>query len=250
MSSRIQLTHRQPLKALTDELISLYDELPGILFWIKDSELRLLEVNSAFALWVNLPKEAIIGKTDADLYFPELAKGFMADDESVIRTGKPIVRKGELLTNRYGVPEWRSITKRPVRDQRGLVIATIGISRPLETDHDQLPPPYSALVHLIEHARAHLHQGIDVPQLASRACTSVATLNRLFRRHLRLAPGEFLRQMRLNRACRLLQDSPLNITEIAAQCGYESPAAFTRAFRKQMQTSPSSYRQQNPRAFP
>jgi AraC-like DNA-binding protein len=234
------------VQALTKELISLYDELPGILFWIKDADLRILEVNTAFAVWVNLPKSAIIGKTDADLYFPELAKGFMDDDETVIRTGQAIVRKGELLTNRFGIPEWRSTTKRPVLDPNGKAVATIGISRPLPSDFDRLPAPFEALARLILHAREALADGVDVPALAAKGSLSLATLNRLFRRHLRLSPGEFLHQLRISRACRLLQDSPLNITEIAQQCGYESPAAFARAFRQKMLMSPSAFRAQQP----
>lgn len=232
------------LRALGRELISLYDELPGILFWIKDADLRILEVNTAFAVWVNRPKDAIRGKTDADLYFPELAKGFMDDDETVIRTGQAIMRKGELLTNRFGVPEWRSTTKRPVINATGRTIATIGISRPLQTGFDRLPAPFKSLAGLILHARESLAEGVDVPSLATQAGLSIATLNRLFRRHLRLSPGDFLQQLRISRACRLLQESPLNVTEISQACGYESPAAFARAFRQKMLVPPSAYRRQ------
>lgn len=233
------------VRALASELISLYEELPGILFWIKDADLRILEVNAAFTIWVNRPKEAILGKTDADLYVPELAKGFMVDDETVIRTGQPIMRKGELLTNRFGVPEWRSTTKRPVVNAQGRTVATIGISRPLQSDFDRLPAPFERLARLILHARESLADGIDVPTLAAKAGLSMASLNRLFRRHLRLAPGEFLQHLRISRACRLLHESPLNITEISQACGYESAAAFARAFRQKMLVPPSAYRQQH-----
>jgi AraC-like DNA-binding protein len=235
-------SHSGTLQNLAAELISLYDELPGILFWMKDAQLRLLEVNTAFAIWVNLPKCSILGKTDADLYFPELARGFMTDDAAVLRTGKAITRKGELLTNRFGIPEWRSISKRPVFDNTGKTVATIGISRPLQAGQEPLPAQFEAIRRIMVQARAALAEGIDVPQLAAWAGMSPATLNRLFRKHLKISPGDFLRQMRISRACRLLQDSPLNITEISQHCGYESPAAFTRAFGNQMQMAPKLFR--------
>ncbi|WP_309386021.1 AraC family transcriptional regulator [Cerasicoccus frondis] len=224
-------------------VISLFDVVPDVLFWFKDRNLRIWRLNHSFADRVKLSKEEIIGKTDADLYFPELARVFMADDEQVMRTGKPIWRKVELLTNRWGGVEWRSTTKLPVRGQAGKIVGTTGISQPLTESPDRLPPEYRAFSHIIEYCRDNLAEGVDVEQMASHAGMSLATLTRRFRKHLQISPGEFLAQLRLSRACQLLGDSPLNVTEISLECGYESPAAFSRAFRRQMQLSPREYQQ-------
>ena len=221
---------------------SLLDELPDVLFWVKDRDLRILALNQTFADRVNLPKADIIGKTDAELYFPEMARVFMGDDRKVMRTGVAIHRRVELLANRFGGVEWRSTTKLPVFDENDTVIGTTGISRPLHGATDQLPPPYRAISELIEYCREHLSEGIDVEHMATQAGMSVATLARRFRQHLNLSPGEFLSQLRSSHACKLLTDSPFNISEIAHQCGYESPAAFSRAFQKQIRLSPSAYR--------
>ena len=212
------------------------------LFWIKDPQLRIVAINPAFAERVNLPEADILGKTDADLYFPELARVFMADDRRVIETGQPIHRKFELLANRFGGVEWRSTTKLPLLDDHGKIVGTTGISRPLRAGSDPLPAPYAAFARIVEYAREHLGDGVDVPDIARHAGMSVATLARRFRAHMRLSPGEFLAQLRISRACKLLTDSPLNVVEIAIDCGYESPSAFSRAFRRQMQMSPTAYR--------
>ena len=97
----------------------------------------------------------------------------------------------------------------------------------------------------MDYAREHLGDGVDVPQIARHAGMSVATLARRFRTHMRLSPGEFLAQLRISRACKLLTDSPLNVVEIAIDCGYESPSAFSRAFRRQMKMSPTAYRRRS-----
>jgi len=226
---------------LAPSLLDLFEDFPRTLFWVKDRSLRIVRINRAFAERVNFGPDEIIGKTDADLYFPELARVFMADDRQVLRTGKGIHRKFELLANRYGGLEWRSTTKLPLR--RGdRIIGTTGISRPLDLGKDALPASYQALSRIVEHARDQLAGGIDVPAVARHAGMSVATLNRRFREHMRLSPGEFLAQLRISRACRLLRESPLNVMEIALDCGYESPSAFSRAFRRQMKMSPSAYR--------
>lgn len=227
---------------LAESLIELFKDLQDTLFWIKDVRLRIVAINPAFAERVNLTEPEILGKTDADLYFPELARVFMADDRHVIQTAQPIHRKFELLANRFGGVEWRSTTKLPLFNTKGQVVGTTGISRPLQAGGEHLPAPYAAFSHIVEYARAHLSEGVDVPQIASHAGMSVATLARRFREHLQLSPGEFLAQLRISRACKRLADSPMNVTEISIDCGFESPSAFSRAFRRQMKMSPSAYR--------
>jgi len=226
-----------------EALFELFDELDEVLFWVKDGEHRIAALNQAFAERVNRPVAAILGKTDADLYFPELAQVFLADDARVLRTGEAVRRKVELLTTRFGGVEWRSTTKLPLRDKRGRVIGTTGISRPLPSSGESLPAPYRAFASIIEYARRHLAEGVSVRAIAKEAGMSVATLERRFGEHFRLTPSGFLTRLRVSRACELLRDTPLNMTEIAEACGYESPAAFSRAFRREMGESPSRFRE-------
>lgn len=227
---------------LSEAVTSLFEDLPETLFWVKDRRLRIVSLNAAFAERVNLRKEEILGKTDADLYFPELARVFMADDREVIETGRPLHRKVELLANRFGGVEWRSTTKLPLIGTNGKIIGTTGISRPLSSPGEPLPTPHEAFARIVDYARERLAEGVDVPAIARHAGMSVATLSRRFRVHMRLSPGEFLAQLRVSRACKLLSDSPLNIGEIAMRCGYENASAFSRAFRRQLKTSPTAYR--------
>jgi len=233
-----------------ESFAALFEDIQDVLFWMKDCQLRILRLNQAFADRVKLSKTEIIGKTDAELYLPEMARVFMEDDRQVLKTGQPIRRKVELLTNRWGGVEWRSTTKQPVFDHTGHIVATTGISRPLAESADHLPPEYQALSRTIEACRRRLPEGVDAQSMADHAGMSLSTLTRRFREHLRLSPGEFLAQLRLSRACQLLEDSPLNVTEIALECGYESPAAFSRAFRRQMGRSPREYRQGQGKSYP
>ena len=239
---RVGLFHSIDSLTLGEAVTSLFENLPETLFWIKDRRLKIAFLNTAFAERVNLPKKEILGKTDADLYFPELARVFMADDREVIATCRPLHRKVELLANRFGGVEWRSTTKLPLLGTKGEVVGTTGISRPLGSSGEPLPAPHAAFASIIEYARGQLAEGVDVPAIARHAGMSVATLNRRFRFHMRLSPGEFLAQLRVSHACKLLSDSPLNIGEVAMDCGYENPSAFSRAFRRQLKTTPTAYR--------
>jgi len=225
-----------------DSILALFDELDDVLFWVKDSSHRITALNRAFAERVKLPPFEILGKTDAELYYEELAQVFMDDDQRVLESGEPMRYKVELLTSRYSGVEWRNTTKLPVVNSDGRVVGTTGISRPLPNSSDALPGPYRAFGAIVEFARSNIGMRVTVKQIAEQAGMSIATLERRFREHLKLSPRAFLAQMRLSLACQLLRDTPLNMEEIALECGYESPAAFSRAFRREMGSSPSGFR--------
>jgi AraC-like DNA-binding protein len=226
-----------------ETVVRLFNQLEDVLYWVKDETHRITALNRAFAERVKLSPDRILGKTDGDLYYPELAAVFMADDRYVLETGRSIRRKIELLTSRHGGIEWRTTTKLPLRDAGGRVIGTTGISRPLPDSVEALPGPYRAISKIAEFARRHLSERVSVGDIARESGMSVATLERRFKKHFQLSPSVFLSQLRVSRACELLRDTPLNITEIALECGYDSPAAFSRAFRRATKQSPRGYRE-------
>jgi PAS domain S-box-containing protein len=228
---------------VVETLVELFEEFPETLFWIKDAELRIVGLNQAFADRVGRPRREILGRTDAAFYFAEMAKVFMEDDARVIRTGEPVLNKTELLANLDGEIEWRLTTKRPLRDNNGTIWGTTGISRPLLRDGESLPEPYQAFDALVQTMRENLTTGLALGEIARRVGMSRATLGRRFGQAFGISPGAFMQQLRLSRACRCLTHSTDSITEISMACGYESAAAFTRAFRRQMGVAPSGYRQ-------
>ena len=71
----------------------------------------------------------LIGKTDFDVFSGEHASAALRDERQIIRTGEPIVGKVELETYGGRTDTWVSTTKMPLRDQRGRIIGTFGISR-------------------------------------------------------------------------------------------------------------------------
>ena len=55
-------------------------------------------------------------------------------------------------------------------------------------------------------------------------------------------PMQYLNRMRFEKACTLLRDTRLPITEIAFECGYSSSQYFTETFKKYARMAPSAYR--------
>lgn len=229
---------------LPKALVRLFEEFPDTLFWVKDRALRIVAVNEAFVERVGRCREDIIGETDAAFYFAEMARVFMEDDARVMETGQPIIDKTELLANQFGEVEWRQTTKLPLFDATGNIYGTAGISCPLMKEEGQLPAHYRTFDGVVRTMRQNLDKAPGLEEIARQAGMSRATLTRRFREALGVSPGVFLQQLRLSRACHLLAASLETVTQIALSCGYESPAAFARAFQRQTGTSPRDYRRQ------
>lgn len=57
-----------------------------------------------------------------------------------------------------------------------------------------------------------------------------------------VSPHKYLIGRRIDRACQLLRDTRLSLTEIAMRTGFSTPSHFSTAFRTRMGVSPRDYR--------
>lgn len=80
--------------------------------------------------------------------------------------------------------------------------------------------------------------------LSRRAAMGRTTFAERFRDVVGETPHQYLTLWRIQNARRLLAESTLNLARIADRVGYESPASFSRAFKRTMGWSPGAYREQ------
>ena len=99
--------------------------------YFKDLRSRFLLVSAGWMATAAPDRtvEEIIGKTDFDVFSKEHAAAAFEDEQQIIRTGEAIVGKLERETFHNGTSPWVSTTKMPLRDERGQIIGTFGISR-------------------------------------------------------------------------------------------------------------------------
>jgi AraC-like DNA-binding protein len=218
----------------------LFDFLEDVVFWIKDRAGRYRWINAANFLNLGLSRrEDVLGKTDFDLLPAHLAAQFRADDERVLH-GQVIVNRVELIGGFEHTARWSVTFKLPLRDARGRIVGTVGITRPLKSggeDWHGMP-----LGGVIGYVRDRFREPLDNAQLARVAGLSQRTFERRFRRHYGLSPQQYIKRVRVRTACRALVYSDQSIAAIAAEHGFPDQSYFTREFRDVVGQTPSDYR--------
>ncbi len=109
-------------------LRDLMDFIPDVIYF-KDKKGRFIMVNQAHARGLGVKPEALVGKTDFDLFSKNRARKMVQDDARVMDTCTPIIDKVERATRPDGVDNYVSTTKIPRYDDKGKVIGLIGITR-------------------------------------------------------------------------------------------------------------------------
>jgi PAS domain S-box-containing protein len=114
-------------------LRTLIDNLPDCIY-AKDIVGRKTMANPADLknLRCKFESEAV-GKSDFDLFPPDIAEKFWADDQLVLK-GQPALNREEFLFDEQGRKHWLMTSKLPLRDQNGKIIGLVGIGRDITKD--------------------------------------------------------------------------------------------------------------------
>jgi two-component system sensor histidine kinase/response regulator len=110
-------------------LRTLIDNLPDFIY-VKDRESKFLLANQAAAHVMGVARaEDLLGKSDFDFHSKELAAGYFAAEQEVMRTDEPLVNRQEATLDSHGRHIDVLTTKVPLRDSDGHVIGIVGINR-------------------------------------------------------------------------------------------------------------------------
>ena len=85
------------------------------------------------------------------------------------------------------------------------------------------------------------NQPVDMRRLAASLRMSYRHFRRLFQQCTGVPPGQYLLNLRINRAKRLLEE-PLTIAEVAYRAGFSDPYYFSRLFKQKTGVSPKKWR--------
>jgi PAS domain S-box-containing protein len=108
---------------------ALLNNIPDYIYF-KDLESRFLRINKALSQVFGLNDTlAAIGKSDVDFFEKEHSLETYHDEQTIIKTGIPIIGKEEIQVCSERPTLWVSTTKMPLKDSAGKIIGTFGVSR-------------------------------------------------------------------------------------------------------------------------
>jgi AraC-like DNA-binding protein len=218
------------------------DQVPDVVFFVKDVEGRYQVVNRTLADRCGIAHRAsILGRTTEDVFPPPLGTSYALQDQLVIRTGTEIRDKLELHLYPGRAEGWCMTFKTPLRDDAGSVAGLIGISRDIH-QADERHPEYSRLAEAVQWVRERYYEPLRLAAVSRRVGLSLDRFERLCKKVFHLTPQQLLAQTRLDEATRLLRETDNDIASIAYACGYSDHSAFTRQFRATVGLTPSGYR--------
>ncbi|WP_230640287.1 AraC family transcriptional regulator [Shinella sumterensis] len=101
-------------------------------------------------------------------------------------------------------------------------------------------PKHPELAQICEQFRNDLTQDLPIEAAASLLHMSRATFMRQFKRETGMSFGHWRQQARMLNALTMLAEGR-SILDVAFECGYNSPSAFSAMFRRSLGCSPSAY---------
>lgn len=233
--------------ALTLPLQRLFDDLPNVVFFLKDQSGRYLAVNRTLVERCGFTDKAeVLGHLPTQLFPTPLGTRYERQDARVMQTGKAVLdvlevqlypnrRRGWCLTNKY-----------PVADsQTGKVRGVVGISRDVESSASGASARgFPELAEALEAIQRRIDNPPGSEELAKLCRLSSAQFTRLVQRVFGLTPRQLIMKVRLDEALHLLATTQNSLSDIALRTGFCDQSAFTRHFRRLAGLPPGTFRAQ------
>lgn len=221
---------------------ALFDQLPDLVFFVKNRRCEYVVVNQTLVERCGRrTKDELIGRRADELFPAPLGESYRAQDEAVLRSGKPILNQLELHFYATGGRGWCLTNKLPLRNNAGQVIGVVGISKDLQSANER-GEDYSAVAKVVQHIQNNFADTLRVADLAKRAGLSGYQFEQRIRKIFQLTAGQLIQKTRMEAAVQRLRETNDPIATVALDCGYSDQSAFTRQFRQTTGLSPSEFR--------
>lgn len=92
-----------------------------------------------------------------------------------------------------------------------------------------------------QYVSTHIREKLSVPLVARMVDVSPSYLTALFHKNLQIAPGEYIRRIKLQESKVMIREGKWNFTEIAAILQYSTVHHFSRQFKEKFGITPTEY---------
>lgn len=223
-------------------LVHLFEVLPEVIFYVKDTESKFVAANTAMLEAKNIKNpDDLLGESDFAFHPRGLAEAYRAEDQDVMRSGQPLLNRVWFVLDPSSRPGWFISSKVPLQDHNGQVLGIAGVRYAIETPEERRFQ-FKTLAPVFQHLEEHYDKRVSMTHMAKLAGLSQTHFNRSFNDMVGMPPSRFLQHLRIEKARQLLTLTERNISTIAQDIGYHDQSHFSRHFRQITSTSPRDYR--------
>ncbi|MEN5304305.1 helix-turn-helix domain-containing protein [Pseudomonas sp. TWI628] len=169
-----------------------------------------------------------------------------------VQANQPLLDDGDIVTS-AGLMAWTELGLRLLERYLGTSVAW-ETARYMSVEPVSRPVPGALFSPRLDHGdeavlrvqhwlQAAGAQDVDLAGMAICAGLEARTFLRRFRAATGLKPTEYCQQVRVGRACRMLEFTRRTVEQIAWGVGYQDPGAFRKVFQRITGLTPSEYRQ-------
>lgn len=94
----------------------------------------------------------------------------------------------------------------------------------------------------VKYIKEHFREKMTLEMVASKAFLNPKYFSHVFKKEMGVSFSEYVINLRIQHACRLLETTNYPAYRISIECGFSDPSYFNRVFCSQMNMTPQTYR--------
>ena len=229
-------------KPLAESVLDIFDHLPHVILYVKDTDDRFVKVNRAYMEMHGIDDASeVIGKTTFDLNPPSLARAYVKEDQFVMDSREPLPGRRWMVMHKSSIPQWFISSKTPLFDATGEVIGLLGAMYRIDVE-EELADVLGDIFPAARYIEQHYTEPVSMTQMARLVGLSSTHFNRRFKQVLHMTPNQYLRSVRIQVVQQLLTTTSLSIARIACDVGYNDQSHLTKRFKEVTGITPAAYR--------
>jgi AraC-like DNA-binding protein len=103
---------------------------------------------------------------------------------------------------------------------------------------------FSRIDRVFEHVSSHFKTELDLSDTAALVHMTPSAFCHYFKKYTKKTFTQYVNEVRIGYACKLLMETGMNVSEVSFQSGYNSLSRFNKCFKKIAGKTPLSYRRQ------
>ncbi len=229
--------------AMSMEILRGFQDIKGVLFFLKNRECELVWCNLLLAEHCGFKsiEEFCNAQSDFNIHSTELAQRYREDDLQVMESGQTKDNIVELFPNYLGDLNWFVTTKVPLLNKKGEAMGLYGVMQAYENS-SKLGRPLGEVSKALDYIRDnYCTKKMSNKMLASKAGLSVRQFENRFKEIFQTTPHQYILKLKILKACDLLLSKNMTIIDVATELGFYDQSAFNLHFKRQVGTTPLKY---------